>query len=788
MSLLRRAIAGTVSFALVWQGAWGAASSPWTVPAAAGREADVRLPVPQVRTPEHLPSLSLIRDAAYEVADRYDVSKYFVDDLLTSLDYDPLAAFEFVRDHIRFDPYEGVLRGAEGTLAAQAGNAYDRSLLLKRLLEDMGYEARLVRGTLKTPQAEELLTRATEPAPAISDEIDALAGLVGLSREVRERWLARAGRDFHWLNGALNTTAFDGDSSLLDVRAVLAHVWVEAKIDGQWMDLDSSFRDAKPGDAYAEPESFANDARPDDRHVVRIEVIEELLKGDHLVEQSVLAVKLDAASAAESRIYLTFAPRNASLGGTLTRALGPDLQFVPMLTVDDDRTVGKPIGGVVQNLSEGKKFFYGENREQLTALYLQVRTGAPGGRMHESRRALLDRLSGSARRSEVLSARQIAPLPESGGVPNVFNAVHQLLVSTGAFNLHRAANNVGLAAYFVSNYLLDSDEAKKLPLDSIMWPIAMVRMAQIAVAERLDVAALNDHANLRFLISEPRVYVFSQSMFTSNDDDEVASSIDLMHDVVQAAVSGSVPPNEVARRRMWYGVLQSGFETTLTELPRLVLNATSDGLVSASQQSTGEPILIRDAADKRLPSNASSALLEDLEAGRIIVTSASALGHGAQTWWSLEPDGTTRALLLPGLGGAGDPNWWSTYTNARLPKEEVHTTYRPDMSHDEIMSEQQRAIREALKEVSEKGDYPRHAERVSRAGKLPKTTARSCSGGTEDTEIECNSIAMTLPRAAFFGLVAAAILTVAFVIIYVFVDKTKTEVGEPPKGPGDASP
>ena len=46
--------------------------------------------------------------SAYMAADDYPRSDYRFDHLLDALDYEPAAAFEFVRDKIRFDPYRGV--------------------------------------------------------------------------------------------------------------------------------------------------------------------------------------------------------------------------------------------------------------------------------------------------------------------------------------------------------------------------------------------------------------------------------------------------------------------------------------------------------------------------------------------------------------------------------------------------------------------------------------------------------------------------------------------------------
>ncbi|MFV2062477.1 MAG: hypothetical protein ACC726_03065, partial [Chloroflexota bacterium] len=63
--------------------------------------------------------------------------RWNIEALAEALEFDPMAAFRFVRDHIRYEPYRGVLRGAEGTLAARAGNSLDRSLLLAALLDEM---------------------------------------------------------------------------------------------------------------------------------------------------------------------------------------------------------------------------------------------------------------------------------------------------------------------------------------------------------------------------------------------------------------------------------------------------------------------------------------------------------------------------------------------------------------------------------------------------------------------------------------------------------------------------
>ena len=56
---------------------------------------------------------------------------------------EPTELASFVRARIAYEPYPGVVRGAEGALAAKAGNDWDRAVLLQALLAEAGYPSRL---------------------------------------------------------------------------------------------------------------------------------------------------------------------------------------------------------------------------------------------------------------------------------------------------------------------------------------------------------------------------------------------------------------------------------------------------------------------------------------------------------------------------------------------------------------------------------------------------------------------------------------------------------------------
>src|SRR5690606_10445021 len=64
---------------------------------------------------------------------------------------------DHVHHVVRFEPYRGVLRGAQGTLASGGGNAIDQALLAATLLYDAGYDTEIRGATLSDEQVQVLL-------------------------------------------------------------------------------------------------------------------------------------------------------------------------------------------------------------------------------------------------------------------------------------------------------------------------------------------------------------------------------------------------------------------------------------------------------------------------------------------------------------------------------------------------------------------------------------------------------------------------------------------------------
>lgn len=114
---------------------------------------------------------------AHTARTHIDRNQIDLDELLTSLDFDAETIARFVREKVAFQQYEGLLRGALGTLLSRAGNSLDQSVLLATLLKDAGYEARISRATLSKPMADALMQRIQKSEVLPAADAEAMAAL-----------------------------------------------------------------------------------------------------------------------------------------------------------------------------------------------------------------------------------------------------------------------------------------------------------------------------------------------------------------------------------------------------------------------------------------------------------------------------------------------------------------------------------------------------------------------------------------------------------------------------------
>jgi len=133
--------------------------------------------------------------------------------------------FTSVRNKIRYEPYQGSQRGANGTALVESGNSLDQSLLLFTLLKQRGYRVRLVAGELSKENTAILLRGLYPP------KLPELAYGDGYAPYQIMK-----------------------DSHYPDV--VKTHYWVEINQGSSWLPLDPAFPRAKLGEAYAKPVTY----------------------------------------------------------------------------------------------------------------------------------------------------------------------------------------------------------------------------------------------------------------------------------------------------------------------------------------------------------------------------------------------------------------------------------------------------------------------------------------------------------------------------------------------------
>ncbi|HEX6899191.1 MAG TPA: transglutaminase-like domain-containing protein [Thermoanaerobaculia bacterium] len=149
-----------------------------------------------------------------------------IQELATSLGNQPLPIYNWVRNNIEFVPTQGSIQGAQMTLEAKRGNAYDISSLLIALLRSAGVHAKYVTGTTEVP-------------------LSAVMNWVGGAEtsQVAQQILGQ---------GGIPNVALVSSGTVTHIR--IEHVWVEAFIDyipsrgalhrvgDTWVPMDAAFK------------------------------------------------------------------------------------------------------------------------------------------------------------------------------------------------------------------------------------------------------------------------------------------------------------------------------------------------------------------------------------------------------------------------------------------------------------------------------------------------------------------------------------------------------------------
>ncbi len=299
---------------------------------------------------------------------------------------EPEAHLAFVRDETGWIAYQGMLRGARGTLMDRMGSHLDRALLLAHLLEAAGHEVRLARATLDDEAIAAIadLARAAPPAlprteqdPQVADRATLeVAQRTGMDPGRLQQELFQAQTDAQRLHETLLERGFEQSEALTTLlgwddgaeapddqaarngdlppatRAALAdHWWVQVRTDEAWTDLDPVRAEHQVGDRLAGETAATldlSDVPEADRHRLRIEVIAEKLEDGALERETALSHSVDAAALTGELLIINCHPVGWPADATLIDEAGEsdlaqmrDLalrqdEWLPMINIGGD--------------------------------------------------------------------------------------------------------------------------------------------------------------------------------------------------------------------------------------------------------------------------------------------------------------------------------------------------------------------------------------------------------------------------------------------------------------------
>ena len=535
------------------------------------------------------------------------------------------AIFRFVRDQINYEAYSGVLRAADGTLAAGAGNGFDRSLLLSSLLAAVGVPTRFAVCDLPPDRGEALYRhifdawRSTGPV-AWPDE----------SSGFLKRVVTRARRDYPIIRAAVGGSLTSAGSLARGqaIRDAQRHAWVQANIDGRWIDLDSAFGDAEPGTAHCSANQTV-DRMPIEWHQrVTIRIMVERLEDGVLKIAPALTVTMPAVDLVGEAVFLVHVPGRSQGGGlglgAGSAAASPGL-WTPALVIGNEVASGKAVDFSDATGGSGMldAFGGGGGESALVAEWLDLEVTRPDGRSDVTRRALIDRAGAAWRAARSNDASRLRPIERDDLGPLGPQAIHNILFSAGPHDLTAFADAV---AWMVKQ----GEPNPGASIAATLFPFAVRNFASFVWADHVIIPAVNDQAQVRLYTDSPRVAIVSVTLAKGGGVSEV---YDLRRDRLCGLASDAAADPLVVDRKLWFAALEGALEHEAVARDASIFSDDLSKVISTSSLLGPEGVVLLATADSgRLPTLTGDAekaatLAVALEAKYVVVVPRAALGR-----------------------------------------------------------------------------------------------------------------------------------------------------------------
>lgn len=548
-------------------------------------------------------------------------------DRILGLDLDPQAAFAFVRDQIRTEPYAGQMRSPADVLVARAGNDWDKAQLLAEMLRRMGYATRIVAG-------------APQPVPAGACGARTLDGVTlgigGLAPDTVQRVVGRAAAAYAALAPLLSPV----DPAPLPEAP---HYWVQIRRGAAWIDLDPGATANGWGDSPAGPGSPAEPPEP--QRIVLTLQVESLVDGQ-LQLREILRQGIDLPDATSHALLLTFSPTRPGLTAgarTATAILEGQETALPnanaILLVNGIPVVSDPfvLPGVLPGPVPDDASAPAEG--PTTGLTLTVVASAPGLPDLVETRVILDLLPWEARQAAAggasLTADRILPPEPDSTLPAALQSIRQIAVTAGAASAAElAARTIGIIADLPA---ASDRRAAGVPLPEDLLDPLDLQASRIAFLGEAVLRAIPAERGACLTIDRPRVVIVG--MQTGQDISH--RWIDWTLD--SAGTTGG-DAQTLARLMLWHGVLAAGLEREIL-------------LTDLGLPSTAVPI-----DDALTPAGAPT---DPMAAADAAAGFARLTGSTSGTWWRIDPatgrtdargqTGNTIDFMGSGLGGSMGP-------------------------------------------------------------------------------------------------------------------------------------
>jgi hypothetical protein len=642
-----------------------------------------------------LPPLSLALDRL-DVLEAARQHSSAVESTVTALGENAAALFAFVRDQVRDEVYEGVLRDPEATMSARAGNAYDKALLLSALLRHVGREVRFVRGRLNRDRAadvvEQMLSRFVAAPFGIETQptdkpLHSVVSAGDLTQRLTNRWRSHfetIRRIFERDGVRMGETPPVSRDELIQEAA--DHVWLEYRDGEKWVAVDPTFRSAQPGETFADATETLNELPMAvfQRVIIR-EKLEQRLSAT-MTTRDVL------------RYQTTAAALNATTVIVSHQIVITDSGWVarPVLQVGDTLFGGQPFDnqgqgpprGLGQGLVRGFESAFGaaqsepkQTAAQLSSIWLEFEFVSPSGRHEVAKRDIVDRLGPAVRLERQEIAAPLTVLPHIWGIPLALASILACSFSSGPVEAASALAKIApylpslrSAATVVS---ATGAPGRVMPTDLKHVLTAGLAVPTLLSASALALQGLSQRSwesistelgeGVRFYVASPRLTIASidADSFDVGKTLTLSLSLDLRRDGARV-VGGDVTGSELVWANLARGVLDGVVEQFILEDL-----AGSSGIGNAAVSTVavvdkmtasheGLVVLESDHAVRsvRAPGPVQARMTTSVKEGMTLVAPPHPVSLGSKPrlgWWQVDVrSGETIAVMDTGLHGVQD--------------------------------------------------------------------------------------------------------------------------------------